>query len=132
MYWLTKTKGGIALGYAAILGLVVGAIVTSQTLYAATAAQLREYAVLWALGIPVLRMAGLVVAQAFWVGVAGIVLALPIIFALANSASLLKITVLLPGWLLAATVIVTLAMALASGLAALRLLRRIEPAVLLR
>jgi putative ABC transport system permease protein len=132
MYWLTKTKGGIALGYAAILGLVVGAIVTGQTLYAATAAQLREYAVLWALGIPVRRMAALVLAQAFWVGVAGIVLALPLIFLLAKGASLLHLTVLLPVWLLATTVIVTLTMALASGLAALRLLQRIEPAVLLR
>ena len=52
MHWLTKTKAGIALGYAAALGLLVGAVVTSQTLYAATAASLREYAVLRALGIP--------------------------------------------------------------------------------
>src|SRR5205807_7120209 len=36
MHWLTKTKAGIALGLAAALGLLVGAIVTSQTLYAAT------------------------------------------------------------------------------------------------
>jgi len=34
MHWLTKTKAGIALGYAAALGLLVGAVVTSQTLYA--------------------------------------------------------------------------------------------------
>src|SRR5262249_39663157 len=40
MHWLTKTKAGIALGYAAALGLLVGAVVTSQTLYAATAASL--------------------------------------------------------------------------------------------
>ena len=32
MHWLTKTKAGIALGYAALLGLLVGAVVTSQTL----------------------------------------------------------------------------------------------------
>ena len=38
MHWLTKTKAGIALGYAAALGLLVGAVVTSQTLYAAMAA----------------------------------------------------------------------------------------------
>jgi len=40
--------------------------------------------------------------------------------------------VLLPVWLLAATVVVTLVMALGSGLFALRSLRRIEPAILLR
>ena len=42
LHWLTKTKAGIALGLAAALGLLVGAVVTSQTLYAATAASLRE------------------------------------------------------------------------------------------
>ena len=132
MYWLTKTKGGIALGYAAILGLIVGVVVTGQTLYAATAAQLREYAVLWALGIPVQRMVALVVAQAFWMGVAGVALALPLIYALAAGTSFLNITILLPAWLLLATVAVTVLMALASSVAALRLLQRIQPAVLLR
>ena len=46
-------------------------------------ASLREYAVLRALGIPRRRMAGLVMAQSLWVGLAGIALALPLIFALA-------------------------------------------------
>src|SRR5216110_2862753 len=68
VHWLTKTKAGIALGYSALLGLLVGAVVTSQTLYAAVAASLREYAILQALGIPRWRMAATVVAQSFWVG----------------------------------------------------------------
>ena len=56
LHWLTKTKAGIALGCAAVLGLLVGAVVTSQTLYAATVSCLREYAVLCALGISRWRM----------------------------------------------------------------------------
>jgi len=132
MYWLTKTKGGVALGYAAALGLLVGAIVTGQTLYGATTAQLREYAVLWALGIPVRRMKALVLAQALWVGLAGVALALPAIFVVAAVAKMLNLLVLLPVWLLAATGGVTLVMALVSGLVGLRSLRRIEPAILLR
>lgn len=132
LYWLTKTKGGLALGYTAALGLLVGAVVTAQTLYAATAAQLREYAILWALGVPVRRMAALVLTQAFWMGVGGVALALPAILVLAKAANALNVVVLLPPWLLAATMAVTMAMALVSGLAGLRSLRRIEPAVLLR
>jgi putative ABC transport system permease protein len=131
-YWLIQTKGGLALGYAAILGLLVGAVVTSQTLYGATMAQIREYAVLWALGIPVRRMAALVLAQAFWVGVSGTVLALPAIFVIAGTAHLIRLVVLLPFWLLAGTALITLVMALGSGLTALRSLRRLEPANLLR
>jgi putative ABC transport system permease protein len=130
-HWLVKTKAGIALGYAATLGLLVGAYVTGQTLYAATAAARTEFAVLRALGIPRRRMAALVLAQAFVIGVVGTFLALPAIFALACGADALGISVLLPAWLLAGTNAITLASALLSSLTALRVLRRIEPAHLL-
>jgi putative ABC transport system permease protein len=132
MHWLTKTKGGIALGYAAALGLLVGAVVTSQTLYAATAASLREFAVLRALGIPRWRMAALVLSQAFWVGVIGICLALPAAHALAQLADRLGVQVLLRWWLQVGAAVVTMAMAMLSGLLALRSLRQVEPATLLR
>jgi putative ABC transport system permease protein len=132
MHWLTKTKAGIALGYAAALGLLVGAVVTSQTLYAATAASLREFAVLRALGIPRWRMSWSVLTQSFWIGLIGICLALPVSFGLANLADYLGAKVALPWWLLLGTVVVTMLMAMLSGLAALRSLRQVEPAVLLR
>jgi putative ABC transport system permease protein len=132
VYWLTKTKAGIALGCAAALGLLVGAVVTSQTLYAATAASLREYAVLRALGIPRWRMAASVLAQSFWVGVAGIILALPVVIALARVGDYLGAKVLTPWWLLTASCVVTMVMALVSGLFALRSLRQVEPVTLLR
>lgn len=132
LHWLFKTKAGIALGYAAFLGLLVGAVVTSQTLYAATAASLREYAVLRALGIPRWRMALMVLSQSFWVGVMGVALSLPVSFALAEVAEWMGARVMLPAWLLMAAGCVTMAMALGAGLAALRSLRLIEPAILLR
>lgn len=132
LHWLTKTKAGIALGFAAALGLLVGAAVTSQTMYAATAACLREYAVLRALGIPRWRMATMVLSQSFWVGVTGVGLALPTVFALARGAGAAGVPVLLPYWLLGGAAAVTLGMAVVSGLWALRSLRLIEPALLLR
>jgi putative ABC transport system permease protein len=131
-HWLTKTKAGIAIGYAAALGLLVGAVVTSQTLYAATIASAKEYAVLRALGIPRWRMAGMVLAQAFWVGVVGEALGLPALYLLAGIATSLGALVQLPGWLLILTAVVTMGMALLSGAAALRSLRQIEPGLLLR
>jgi putative ABC transport system permease protein len=132
MHWMTRTKAGLALGLAAALGLLVGGMVTSQTLYAATTASLREYAVLEALGIPGWRMAGAVMSQALWVGVAGIALALPAAFALAHAANALGARVDLPLWLLSSAAGLTLVMALLSGLLALRSLRSAEPAILLR
>jgi putative ABC transport system permease protein len=132
MHWLTKTKAGIALGYAAALGLLVGAVVTYQTLSAATKASMREYAVLRALGIPRWRMGSMVVSQSFWVGVIGIAIALPAVFGLAELADFLGVRVLLPARLLGAAAAVTMIMAILSGLLALRSLRHVEPATLLR
>src|SRR5437588_191463 len=83
LHWLFKTKAGIALGLAALLGLMVGAVVTSTTLHSATSASLKEYAVLRALGIPRWRMSMMVVSQSFWVGIAGVALAFPAIFGIA-------------------------------------------------
>ena len=132
MHWLTKTKAGIALGLAAALGLLVGAIVTSQTLYSATVASLKEYAVLRALGIPRWRMRMMVVAQAFWVGIVGVAVAVPAILGLASAGSEVGAKVLLPWWLWTGAIGVTMVMAMLSGIVALRSLRRVDPVTLLR
>jgi putative ABC transport system permease protein len=132
MHWLTKTKAGIALGCAALLGLLVGAVVTGQTLLAAAAAAQREYAVLRAQGIPRWRLGSLILVESFWVGMIGIILALPAAFVLGEGVQVLGVKVLLPAWLLGGTVAITLVMALASSVAALRLVRMLEPAMLLR
>lgn len=132
VYWLTKTKAGIALGYAALLGLLVGAVVTSQTLYTATAASMREFAVLRALGIPRWRIAGMVVAQAFWIGIFGVVLGLPAVHGARALAEQFGANILLPTWLQAGAACVCMGMAIFSGLFALRSLRLVEPAQLLR
>jgi putative ABC transport system permease protein len=131
-HWLTKTKAGIALGLAAMLGLAVGMVVTYQTLKAATLASLREYAVLRALGIPRWRMALTVLAQSFWVGVTGVALAMPFIYLLAYLGTEVGAKVLLPWQLMVIAVGVTMAMAMLSGLLALRALRQVEPVTLLR
>jgi putative ABC transport system permease protein len=132
VHWLTKTKAGIALGYAALLGLMVGAVVTIQTLYGATMASMREYATLLALGIPRWRLGVTVVTQAFWIGVLGIILSWPVVFLLAEAAGLLGVKPQLPIWLLGGAAVVTLIMAIGAGSFALRAIKRIEPVNLLR
>jgi putative ABC transport system permease protein len=131
-YWLVKTRAGLVLGFAAALGLIVGAVVTSQTLYGASVASLPEYAVLRALGIPRWRLKRLVLGQSFWVTVAGLILALPLTVILAHIARPMNVEVLLPPWLVAAVGSLTLAVGLLSGTAALRSLRQADPATLLR
>src|SRR5207237_6790945 len=112
LHWLTKTKAGIALGLAAALGLLVGAIVTSQTLYSATVASLKEYAVLRALGIPRWRIAGMVLAQSFWVGIFGVTLGWIASHAARYAATELGASVSLPAELQAGAAAVPLVAAL--------------------
>jgi putative ABC transport system permease protein len=132
-HWLTKTKAGVAMGVLSLLGLLVGAVVTGFTLYAATASSIREYAVLRALGIPRWRMGMAVISQSFWVGVLGVAVGIPTMYGLARAAETAgNLRVALAPWLLGGVGAVTLLMALASGLAALRILRQVEPANLLR
>jgi putative ABC transport system permease protein len=132
IHWLTQTNAGISTAFTAALALLVGAVVTSQSLYAAVAASMREYAVLRALGIPRGRIMAMVLALSFWVGIVGIVLALPTTFGLSHVAEVMGTRMLLPHWLLGSVMLVTMAMAVLSGLAALRSLRLTEPASLLR
>jgi putative ABC transport system permease protein len=131
-HWLIKTKGGIALGYTALLGLLVGAVVTSQTLYAATAASAKEYAILLAMGIPRRRVTMTVLVQSFWVGIFGVAFAYPVVHALAYLGSFLGVQIPLPWEILVLAGTVTMVMSMLAGLIALRSVRRIEPMDLLR
>lgn len=128
MHWLFTTKAGIAIGFTAILGLLVGAVVTSQTLYAATAAMQREFATLRAMGIPRWRLQLQVLAQSFWVGLFGILVAGPVTLAISEAAGRLGVQVRLHPLVLLAAAGVTMLMALGSGLAALRSFQRVDPA----
>lgn len=131
LHWLMTTKAGIALGFSAVLGLLVGAVITSQTLYSATVASFKEYATLEALGIPRWRIALVILVQAFWIGVGGIALALPLTLGLAGAAEVLQVHVQLPALLMGGTAAVTLGTALIAGLAATRSLRFINVYALL-
>lgn len=131
-HWLFRSAAGTVMICTVALALLVGLVVTRQTLYAATIAALREYAVLDALGIPRRRLAGLVLGKSLWIGLTGILVALPLVYALSWAAVIVRTKVLLPPWLLFSSLGITLAMALVSGLSALHSLRQIEPATLLR
>jgi putative ABC transport system permease protein len=131
-YWLFKTKAGIAIGYAALLGLLVGAVITYQTLYSATAASAKEFAILLALGIPRWRISMMVLAQSFWVGVLGVAVSYPVCLLLRFGASQVGADVDLRWEVMGGAAVVTLVMAVAAGALALRSVRQIEPMTLLR
>lgn len=132
MFWLLRTKAGVALGYAALLGLMVGAVITAQTLYAATMASAKEFATLLALGIPRRRIYGLVMTQSFWIGLIGVGLAYPVIHLLGYLAEQAGGRVVIRWEVLLGAAVLTMGTSLLAGLVALRSVKNIEPMSLLR
>jgi putative ABC transport system permease protein len=128
LHWLTTTKAGIAVGFTALLGLLVGSVVTSQTLYAATAASQREYATMRAMGIPRWRLKMAVLAQSFWIGLLGVLCAVPVTLLLMEGANRLGTQVQMHPIVVGIATGVTVLMAIGSGLAALRSFQGVDPA----
>ena len=128
MHWLTTTKAGVAIGFTSLLGLFVGAVVTSQTLFAATIASQREYATMRAMGIPRWRLQFTVLTQAFWVGALGLIIAVPIVWLMTKVANSLGTQIVLHPFVLIIAGSVTIVMAVGSGLAALRSFQGVDPA----
>ena len=132
LYWLLESGAGAGSAFASLLGLLVGIVITSQTLMAALIASLREYATLRALGVSRRRLSAVVLEQAFWIGVLGLGIA-----GLASAAAWIvanayDVGMTFTWWAVLGTGVITLGVALGAGLLALRALTRVEPAVLLR
>jgi putative ABC transport system permease protein len=131
-YWLFESGAGVGAGFASLLGLAVGAVITSQTLMAAILTSLREYATLRALGVSLTSLRRVVLEQACWIGVVGLSLTALLAGAIGYLAQRAAVSMAFPAWLIAATALLTLAVAIGSGLYALRPLFKSAPADLLR
>lgn len=132
LYWLTESGAGASFAFSSMLGLIVGIVVTSQTLMGTIVASLREYATLRALGVPRRRLSMVVLEQSVWVGLAGLAVAATGTAAVWLIAKLNHVGIVIPWWSILGTAFITLAVAVGSGLYALRALFRAQPAELLR
>lgn len=132
LYWLTESGAGAGFAFSTLLGLLVGIIVTSQTLMAAITASIREYATLRALGVARASLRAVVLEQSFWIGVAGLALTAGLSVLIAAIARAAFVAMVFPVWAIALTAALILIIALGSGLLALRALGRADPAALLR
>jgi putative ABC transport system permease protein len=131
-YWMFGTGAGLGVLFLSAIVFLAGAVITSQTLMGAVAGSIREYATLRALGVSIGGLRAVVLEQAGWVGVCGLVagsvvglLALLLARGQDVPVELTAFSVLLCG-------AVVMAIALLSGLLAVRSLRRADPATLMR
>ena len=131
-YWMFQTGAGLGVIFLAVVVFIVGAIITSQTLMGAIAGSVREYATLHALGVGLGSLRRVVLEQAAWIGVCGLVAGVLLSLGLIGLAKLQDVPVALslPAWVACAALV--MGIALVSGVAALRALRNADPALLLR
>ncbi len=85
-YWMLETGVGITVIITALLGLLVGVVIMSQTLFAITQDHLANYATLLALGFHQNSLRLIVLAQSLTLGSLGITVG-SILFVLATRAS---------------------------------------------
>lgn len=131
-YWMFETGAGLGVVLLALVVFCVGAIITSQTLMGAVAGSIGEYATLHALGVAFGDLRRVVLQQAGWVGAAGLAVGgvlTAIVIAIARHRD---VPVQLDAITVGACAVLVMAIALVSGLAAVRALRHADPAMLLR
>jgi putative ABC transport system permease protein len=122
----------VILGGVTVMGIVIGVAITWQTLNGAILANIKEFASLRALGVSMGSLQRIVVELSFWVGVTGVLAAgllTWLISLLANAYGILMFFPLLLIGIVSSGLIV---IAMMSGLLSLGVLKKSQPADLLR
>lgn len=131
-YWLLETGVGLGFLAAAFLGLLVGGVIVSQTLYAMTVERLPEFGVLKAMGATMRELAWIVLEQGLICGILGLVLGALISVGVGLAAGATGTTVLIPVPLLVGVACLTLVLCSGAALVSIARLRQLEPAMVFR
>jgi putative ABC transport system permease protein len=123
---------GIFLGFSVFLGFMIGVGITSQTLRGAILASIKEFASLRALGVSMGSLRLIVMELSLWVGVVGLVATALFTFGVYLLATKSGMPMGFPlGWIVTVTILL-LVISVASGAIALGILKKSQPADLLR
>jgi putative ABC transport system permease protein len=128
-YWNSATPIGYVFAFGAIMGLVVGAIIVYQILFADVSEHLREYATLRAIGYRNRFVSGIVLQQAAILAALGFLPGVLAAWGLYHSAAAAtRLPLHLTPERVAVVFCLTLGMCALSGFLALRKVRRLDPA----
>lgn len=131
-YWVAGSGAGAALGFSALLGLVVGVVIVGQTLYAVTKEHMRELATLKAIGASPAEIVSFVAWQAAFLALVGGGLGLGMAFGVQNLAVDAGLTIVLSGPVLALGCSAVLLMCAVASLWSVRAVLALEAAEVFR
>lgn len=123
---------GVLLGFSVMLGFLIGVGITSQTLRGAILANIKEFASLRALGVSMGSLRLVVLELSFWVGVVGVAAAGLFTYGIALLARGGGVVMSFPPTWVASIAALLLVISMVSGLMALGILKKSQPADLLR
>jgi putative ABC transport system permease protein len=123
---------GLLLGFAVFLAGLIGIGVTSQTLRGAILSNIREFASLRALGIGMGSLRVIVMELSFWVGVAGLIAALLFTAVIGLAASGIGLPLVIRPPTTVFVCVMMMIIAVISGAMAMGILKKSQPADLLR
>jgi len=131
-YWLIETGMGVGFLGAALLGLLVGGVIVSQTLYAMTVEKLPEFGVLKALGASMREISGIVLQQAFICGAAGLGVGLVISFLISSAATSAGTTIEFSFAQVLVVVLITAGLSAGASLVSVARLWLVDPVMVFR
>ncbi|MHC3126810.1 permease [Brevundimonas sp. GN22] len=116
----------------AVLGLIIGVAITWQTLRGAIMANIKEFASLRALGVGMGSLRRIVIELSFWVGIVGVGAAIFLTWGLSVLARMGAVLIVLHPVLLIIVGAFLIGIAMLSGILSMGILKKSQPADLLR
>jgi putative ABC transport system permease protein len=132
VYWMFTTGAGLALLVAAFMGLAVGAVVISQTLYATTIDHIAEFGTLRAIGATNHYLHAVIIRQALMSGVWGYVVGLAISLGAVNTAQDGGPAMILPISVILIMFLVTMLMCVGAAVISINRVTRIDPSAVFK
>ena len=131
-YWMFTTGAGVAVLLAALLGLVVGIVVVTQTIYATTMDHMREYGTLKAIGAPNSYVYRVILQQAGMSAVLGYAMGIGVSLFVVHGAQQGGAAILLPWGMGVLVFALTLVMCGIAAAVSIQKVTHLDPAMVFR
>jgi len=128
-YWLFTTGAGASVLVSAVLGLLVGAVIVAQVLYATTVDHLSEFGTLRAMGAPRGFVYRVILSQAAISATVGHLIGIAIAMALSKGSEAGSVLILVTPQLALGLYLVTLTMCMGASIVSIRKAMTIDPAM---
>jgi len=131
-YWMFTTGAGFAILIAAALGLIVGVVVVSQTIYATTMDHIKEFGTLKAIGASNAYICRVLIKQAVWSAVIGYIIGMAGSYAVVWFSRDSGVAILLPWRMSLSMLFLTILMCIAAALISIRKVIQIDPGMVFK